>query len=55
MAATKPAIRDPVTWSQNLGTCPQIGNQPAWLFPFFPTSATARAADIPEHKTKAIN
>lgn len=36
----------PVTWSQNLETWSQIGNQPAWSFPFFPTRAIANAADM---------
>lgn len=43
--ATNPATMAPVTRSQNLGTWLQIGSQPAWLFPFFPTIPIAKHAD----------
>jgi hypothetical protein len=48
MIAMKPATNAPVTWLQYLVTWPQTGSQPALEFPFLPTWATAKAAEMLE-------
>lgn len=48
MTPMEETAKAPVIWSQNLGTWPQTGNQPADEFPFFSSWPIAKAAEMLE-------